>query len=170
MLGCREIVACDPGFYFVSWDMMFAAAPPLPLPPPLHVPQVLCPPPPTTLSVSCPHTSVYAAAAPRAHRLTDLCGDSKKAKTYVNFLVRQGNVKAVVEHVFGGSRFKVRRSVLATQGLGWLFSGKSPPSLSTGTSLCLLVRLWSLAPLFVFDHSSEKPSSTADFRKDGQPD
>ncbi|CAN0280563.1 unnamed protein product, partial [Hapterophycus canaliculatus] len=48
-----------------------------------------------------------ATAAPRAHRLTDLCGDSKKAKTYVNFLVRQGNVKAIVEHVFGGSRFKV---------------------------------------------------------------
>lgn len=52
---------------------------------------------------------VCAAAAPRAHRLTDLCGDSKKAKTYVNFLVRQGNVKAIVEHVFGGSRFKVQR-------------------------------------------------------------
>ncbi|CAM9480909.1 unnamed protein product, partial [Ectocarpus fasciculatus] len=50
---------------------------------------------------------VHSGAAPRAHRLTDLCGDSKKAKTYVNFLVRQGNVKAIVEHVFGGSRFKV---------------------------------------------------------------
>ncbi|CAN0573327.1 unnamed protein product, partial [Ectocarpus sp. 12 AP-2014] len=50
---------------------------------------------------------MHSGAAPRAHRLTDLCGDSKKAKTYVNFLVRQGNVKAIVEHVFGGSRFKV---------------------------------------------------------------
>lgn len=45
---------------------------------------------------------------PPVHRLTDLCGDSRKAKTYVNFLVRQGNVKGIVEHVFGGSRFKVR--------------------------------------------------------------
>ncbi|CAM9976725.1 unnamed protein product, partial [Laminaria digitata] len=45
--------------------------------------------------------------SPPAHRLTDLCGDSRKAKTYVNFLVRQGTVKAIVEHVFGGSRFKV---------------------------------------------------------------
>ena len=40
--------------------------------------------------------------------MTDLCGDSRKAKTYVSFLVRQGNMKGMVKHVFGGSRFKVR--------------------------------------------------------------
>lgn len=46
--------------------------------------------------------------APPAPRITDLSLDSKKARQYLPFLLRQRDIRAVVEYVFSGSRFKVR--------------------------------------------------------------
>jgi hypothetical protein len=49
-------------------------------------------------------------AAP-VNRVTDLSLDSRKARQYLPFLTRQRDIRAVVEYVFSGSRFKVRPSV-----------------------------------------------------------
>lgn len=47
------------------------------------------------------------AAPPTERRVTDLCFDSTKAKQYLPFLTREKNARAVVEHVYSGSRVKL---------------------------------------------------------------
>lgn len=41
------------------------------------------------------------------HRYTDLCFDPNKAKHYLPFLTRDRTLKAVVEHIYSGTRFKI---------------------------------------------------------------
>ncbi|CAM9546987.1 unnamed protein product, partial [Discosporangium mesarthrocarpum] len=50
---------------------------------------------------------LHSTVPPTTRRVMDLCGDSKRAKQFLNTLVRSGTLKGVVEHVFSGSRFKV---------------------------------------------------------------
>jgi len=40
-------------------------------------------------------------------RVTDLCFDSNKAKQYLPFLTREKTIRAIVEQVYAGNRFKV---------------------------------------------------------------
>ncbi|CAM9650495.1 unnamed protein product [Chrysoparadoxa australica] len=50
---------------------------------------------------------LHGKGEPPAHRHTDLTQDSKRAKQYLPFLQREREMRAIVEHVFTGSRFKV---------------------------------------------------------------
>ena len=47
-------------------------------------------------------------SAPPPPRVTDLSLDARKARSYLPHLQRESDVRAVVEYVFSGSRFKVR--------------------------------------------------------------
>ena len=42
-------------------------------------------------------------------RITDLSFDAKKARSYLPSLQRESDLRAIVEFVFSGSRFKVGR-------------------------------------------------------------
>lgn len=53
-------------------------------------------------------------SAPPPPRVTDLSLDARKARSYLPHLQRESDVRAVVEYVFSGSRFKVCEG-----GEGW---------------------------------------------------
>ena len=48
-----------------------------------------------------------ADSAPPPARVTDLSLDARKARSYLPHLQREADVRAVVDYVFSGSRFKV---------------------------------------------------------------
>lgn len=50
---------------------------------------------------------VPSGEAPPPARVTDLSLDARKARSYLPHLRRESDVRAVVEYVFSGSRFKV---------------------------------------------------------------
>jgi staphylococcal nuclease domain-containing protein 1 len=51
---------------------------------------------------------IHSPDSPGLPRVTDLSLDHKKARTHLPFLQRQTDLRAIVEYVFAGSRFKVR--------------------------------------------------------------
>lgn len=53
---------------------------------------------------------IHSTETPPLPRITDLSLDSKKARTHLPFFQRQTDLRAIVEYVFAGSRFKVRTS------------------------------------------------------------
>lgn len=64
---------------------------------------------PTLASTQAGKKGVHAPGeAPPPPRVTDLSLDARKARSYLPHLQREADVRAVVEYVFSGSRFKVR--------------------------------------------------------------